>query len=1086
MLLLWGCGSGGSGDPDLVVTDLNLTSGNWTDGQTITGTVSLQNAGGTASSASHVGIFLSTNSQISTFDILLADVSVPALNAGQSQTVDVSLVFDGTALIGPGSHTLYYGAIADHREVVLEANENNNDDHANNATGNVTVSIDSGDLEISSISASSTVFQDNTTVKIDYVLTNTGTGTVSDSHTGIYLSSNTTISTSDHLIATVAETALQAGTSRAGSLLIDIDLSQSTFPAVGTYYLGAIGNYQNIADETTDTNNSAYSSSSISLSAAPGTGPDLTVTSLSSADLDWDTGENISVSANLSNSGTQATGAGFRVGLYLSTDPVFNSDDTLIGTYDASALAVGASVSPSFSVDVSSLSLAAGVYALGIMPDTLGAIAETNETNNSSYVDPSDSAAPDLVTITLNGGAKPTSVTHVDATYTGKWGWRGTGSNVGADGPRGTGVHAWGTPVTETSTTESRAMDGGSLSNDPINEVGAEYAYSLGLDGSGVLVTVIDSHINGAHSDLDGNYIGYYNASTQEASTLTYDDHGTHVAGIIAGEKDGSGMHGAAYGANIFGVSFGVTSDDYLDVSHERLANGIRVATDKGARIFNNSWGGEGDTIDERSVRSAMADAIDQGAVFVWAAGNSYSGTTTSAEAQKALVYAELAGGFVNVVNLRWDTTTSQWEIANATTGDSWPSSQVCGVTMDYCLGAPGTDINSAVANGDYDIISGTSMAAPMVSGGLAILFQAFPYVETADILQLMFVTADDLGDAGVDEIYGHGMMNLEAALQPSGSMNIATTRSTASNVGIAAAQTSLQAESPLAKAISEAASDLVVLDAFDRAFTLGAVGISAIEDLALDEAAAFSQSLQADFEGLARFGPPMTETAAMAGALAVLGDQIPLGEGTLRYRAITKEGAASAEMQYMTLKQGEAWQTNRSVTLIEEEGQLFGNRGTGAYALADRATTLSLATNGRRQIGDDWTLFGGLGLNQTAIQESGSSLIKVSDELTSASAILGIRRDGMGRHGAGQLAMQLGQDRLVLGGTMEIRVPVGREADGVILFEETQLAAEDLSLRPQFEISYTDQMTGEASYALSTLVNEDETRIAADWQRSF
>ena len=55
-------------------------------------------------------------------------------------------------------------------------------------------------------------------------------------------------------------------------------------------------------------------------------------------------------------------------------------------------------------------------------------------------------------------------------------------------------------------------------------------------------------------------------------------------------------------------------------------------------------------------------------------------------------------------------------------------------------------------------------MAAPVVSGAFAVLFQAFPYLETDVLVDLVFATATDLGE-GVDEVYGHGMLNLEEAM---------------------------------------------------------------------------------------------------------------------------------------------------------------------------------------------------------------------------------------------------------------------------------------------------------------------------------
>ena len=97
-----------------------------------------------------------------------------------------------------------------------------------------------------------------------------------------------------------------------------------------------------------------------------------------------------------------------------------------------------------------------------------------------------------------------------------------------------------------------------------------------------------------------------------------------------------------------------------------------------------------------------------------------------------------------------------------------------CGVAAEYCLTAPGTDLYLTALESDennsfYAQASGTSFAAPIVTGAIAILKGAFPYLSGAEITKLLFVTARDLGDVGVDEVYGWGMLDLERATRPVG-----------------------------------------------------------------------------------------------------------------------------------------------------------------------------------------------------------------------------------------------------------------------------------------------------------------------------
>ena len=719
---------------------------------------------------------------------------------------------------------------------------------------------------------------------------------------------------------------------------------------------------------------------------------------------------------------------------------------------------------------------------------------------------------PDISCSTTIPEAAVEGVNCIDENYTnddyrGAWSWRGAAGaeDVGLYGPRGTGVHAWGSggELDAFKTDESFAMSGSEdNAQDPLGAIGARQAYSLGLTGAGVKVAVVDTSLDTDHSELSEKIISQYDACGEECSSFFTGtgDHGTHVAGIIAAKSDGNEMHGVAYDADLVSIYFAETFGGGLDLREEKLADGITAAVADGARIFNNSWGSSSNEtndslFDDDYLRGAVADAIDQGSVFVWAAGNSYEENTdlgannTSQEAKAALKYSEeFASGFVNVVNLVYDNEAKEWVISNSlSNSDEEANSQVCGVTKNYCLGAPGTNINSSVAGDDYATLSGTSMAAPMVSGGIAILFQAFPYVETSDILDLLFVTADDLGAEGVDEIYGHGMMNLAAALEPSGPLTLATSGSTQTNSGLSLSGASLSGDTAFVGAISSAASDMVALDSFDRAYAVGATGMTVLSQGEPHSASTLSESLRLDFDQLASFGTPIAESAMTGGDTAVaMKEQISLSDGVLNYRAVTTDTSSLAEVQYVAMSTGENWQMGQSISITQEQGQLFGNVGTGAYALADTATTLTVGSNGSRQLAGDWTLFGGVGVSQTAVDPAVGSLIALSDQITSASAVMGLRRDQLGDDQMASFALQVSQDRLVLAGSALTTIPVGRDEGGVILLEETRLDEQALSIVPTVEMTYESQIDLDTNLAYSVSASELENTLAVDLQRAF
>ncbi|SMC98838.1 Uncharacterized conserved protein, contains a C-terminal beta-barrel porin domain [Rhizobium sp. RU36D] len=99
--------------------------------------------------------------------------------------------------------------------------------------------------------------------------------------------------------------------------------------------------------------------------------------------------------------------------------------------------------------------------------------------------------------------------------------------------------------------------------------------------------------------------------------------------------------------------------------------------------------------------------------------------------------------------------------------------SNYCGVAADWCIAAPGgidddnieRPIYSAYPVGSYKALQGTSMAAPHVAGAVAVLIEAFPNYTPAQITNILFETAEDLGEAGTDRIYGRGFLRLDRAL---------------------------------------------------------------------------------------------------------------------------------------------------------------------------------------------------------------------------------------------------------------------------------------------------------------------------------
>jgi len=243
---------------------------------------------------------------------------------------------------------------------------------------------------------------------------------------------------------------------------------------------------------------------------------------------------------------------------------------------------------------------------------------------------------------------------------------------------------------------------------------------------------------------------------------------------------------------------------------------GTTIAETNGAKVYNNSWNTSqaANTIRTRKqlahlTSQTFVDAISnaatqQDAIFVWAAGNdSYTDSTGTHHLMPSgmlsampNVMPEMNGHFVNVV--AWDSGTSALaEYSNA-----------CGVTKNYCITAPGT---IQMSNGRTK--RGTSFATPVVSAAIAVIREAWNYIDSSTIVQILFDTAADLGEKGVDEIYGHGMLNLEAATRPVGTPTIAIDNNTSQPLQIA------RVSAPIAHNIKSANPKMAFFDKYGRDF---------------------------------------------------------------------------------------------------------------------------------------------------------------------------------------------------------------------------------------------------------------------------
>ncbi|KAF0817510.1 MULTISPECIES: S8 family peptidase [unclassified Cytobacillus] len=218
--------------------------------------------------------------------------------------------------------------------------------------------------------------------------------------------------------------------------------------------------------------------------------------------------------------------------------------------------------------------------------------------------------------------------------------------------------------------------------------------------GKGIKVAVLDTGCDISHPDLKDRVVGGRNFTDDDNSDPNsfkdYNGHGTHVAGTIAAHENDAGVIGVAPEADLLIVK--VLNKDGSG-QYEWIINGIHYAIEQNADIISMSLGGPADVPE---LHDAIKAAVDKNILVVCAAGNEGDGDDSTDEFAYPGCYNEVIS--VGAVNLKRD------------------SSEFTNSHNEIDLVAPGEGILSTFLDGKYATLSGTSMAAPHVSGALALI----------------------------------------------------------------------------------------------------------------------------------------------------------------------------------------------------------------------------------------------------------------------------------------------------------------------------------------------------------------------------
>jgi thermitase len=273
-----------------------------------------------------------------------------------------------------------------------------------------------------------------------------------------------------------------------------------------------------------------------------------------------------------------------------------------------------------------------------------------------------------------------------------------------------------------------------------LDRIQAQAAWDTTTGSPAVIVAVVDSGIQLDHPEFAGRLAPGYDFVNEDDQPEDETGHGTHVAGIIAaGMDDGNGVAGVCPHCRLMPVKVlnSANRGSWADV-----AAGVLYAADHGARIINLSLGAP-DYI--QTLAEAIAYARSKGIIVVASSGN-YGSIKPF---YPAMLDTVIAVGATTAQDVRWDRSNY-------------------GPHLD--LVAPGDLIYSTFFQPDnsdqgHTYLSGTSMAAPFVSGLVGLLVSLHPTLTDAEVWQALMAGADDLGAPGYDIEYGYGRINAYRSL---------------------------------------------------------------------------------------------------------------------------------------------------------------------------------------------------------------------------------------------------------------------------------------------------------------------------------
>jgi len=538
-----------------------------------------------------------------------------------------------------------------------------------------------------------------------------------------------------------------------------------------------------------------------------------------------------------------------------------------------------------------------------------------------------------------------------------------------------------------------------------LEQIGAPAAWSRGYTGEGSTIAILDTGIDVDHPEFADSILGTKcfvatcirgNETIQDLNKYS---HGTHVAGTAAANLDGVGTTGVAYdadlliaktaydngffdftlvdeaiawsvanGADVINISANSKFDSTYRRSLVEISPGVYKSTDTRGRngITFDKYGYNGVLNSEHYYKNIVTAMKGHDAVLVMAAGN--QGTNVVGQPGMVALDNEVGNRVLIVGN--WDNRLKDIAFGSNMAGTVCYDVAADGVTCNSdarisnrFLMAPGREVAATNNTGGYQTNNGTSMAAPMVSGAVAIVHQMWPHMTGANLSKLLLNTANKDFTAYDVNVHGQGLLDLDEATLPQGAIGLPTTgRADGGTVDV-----TNSGNIALSGGNISAFSEVMVIDDYDRDYYFNANSMVSVADT---RTASPTLSAQHGFT-------PDYYIGYTGGHI------VPTGNGSTFFsiNSVTNNVSVTQKIDKFTLG------------LVTEDNSFLGNYANSQLMRVDGSNTAYLGYSDDFDFGNGVNLFGSATFGATKLSVDNTSMLKSADIMMSNSATLGMRQ---------------------------------------------------------------------------------------------